>query len=289
MTDLLEALGDRVKEVTGDWTKYSIASLLMYIVGYLALRFHLTALGLGTDLAVLDERYLFTGARFLVYLVASVPIILLIGLVVWAAARIAPKSTRVGVSDWTMQPRRLVLVGVVFAIVVIQFVMRQCFLVNNLLLASDDPTRPPWLMYLMMHDELMPLYFSGLVAAAALSCAILFAVRDADPREAPPSATRLLAFLAAVEILLLPVNYGVLIVDKKLPRVAALGDKPLADGQRAWLVWEGKDGVTFLVRDGDRGRRALLTVPRDEAKRTEIVGFDAILPTVAGPAEGGER
>jgi hypothetical protein len=99
----------------------------------------------------------------------------------------------------------------------------------------------------------------------------------------------LLAFLAAVELLLLPINYGVLIVDKALPRVAAIGDKPLADGEEAWLVWEGKDGVTFLLRSQESKRRALLTLPRSEVKRTEILGFDRILPKLFGTEPGGQR
>jgi hypothetical protein len=290
MPDLLQDLGERVKDLAGDWTKYSvIGSFLLYVLGYLALRFHLTALGIGTDLAVLDERYLFTGARFLVYLVASVPSIVLIGLVAWAIARTVPIEARITMSSWITRPHRLAAFGIVFAVIAIQFVMRQCFFVNNLLLAPDDPSRPAWLTYLIVHDEVMPLYFSALVVMAALPCAILVALRAADPREVSPFATGLLAFLAVVQIVLLPVNYGYLIVDKRLPRVAALGDEPIDPGAMGWLVWEGKDGVTFLVRDPELGRRSLVTLPRDQAKRIEIVGFDPILPTVVGAGEGGER
>jgi hypothetical protein len=99
----------------------------------------------------------------------------------------------------------------------------------------------------------------------------------------------LLAFLAAVQLLLLPVNYGVLIADKSLPRIPAVGDRTLADGEEAWLVWEGKDGVTFLLRSKDAKHRTLLTVPRGEIKRTEIVGFDRILPKLFGAHPGGKK
>ena len=44
-------------------------------------------------------------------------------------------------------------------------------------------------------------------------------------------------------------------------RVATVGDRALVDGEDAWLVWEGKDGVTFLVRTQER-KRALVTLPR---------------------------
>ena len=98
MPDLLQDLGEHVKGFADNWTKYSIGSFLLYGVGYLALRFHLTALGIATDLAVLDERYLFTGARFLVYLVASIPIILLIGIAFWAMSRSVPLRARFALS-----------------------------------------------------------------------------------------------------------------------------------------------------------------------------------------------
>jgi hypothetical protein len=289
VTDLLQDIGERVKALGADWTKYSvIGSFLLYVVGYLALRFHLMALGISTDLAVLDERYLFTGARFVVYLVSAVPNILLVGLVVWAASRVIPARIRRGVLARTVQPARLAIFGIVFAVVAIQFVMRQCFLFSDLLLAPNLQSRPGWLVSLLLHDEFMPLYFSALVVMAAIPLAILAESRDADPREVGPWTKGLLAFLAAVLLLLLPVNYGMLVVDKTMPRVAAVGDKPVAPGEDAWLVWEGKDGVTYLMRSSGAHRRSLITLPRTDVKRTEVVGFDHILPTLFGAAQGGE-
>jgi len=66
------ALSDKAKTFAVDWTAYAaLGSVVLYLLGYLALRFHLTVLGIGTDLSVLDERYLFAGAKFLVYLVSA--------------------------------------------------------------------------------------------------------------------------------------------------------------------------------------------------------------------------
>jgi hypothetical protein len=284
VVDLLQDLNERVKSLAGDWAKYTIiGSFLLYLVGYLALRFHLTALGIGTDLAVLDERYLFAGARFFVYLVSSIPNIVLVALPIaligWAAFKFLPESACARVEAWIMQPTGLTIFGLVFAVIAIQFVMRQCFVFSDLLLAPSLPAEPSWLVRLLLDDRLMPLYFSLLTALCAITLAILLVLRRTEPKGAPMRfAWALLAFLAAVQILLLPINYGVLIADKTLARVAGLGDKPLAEGDEAWLVWEGKDGVTFLVRSRDRARRALVTLPRAEVKRTEIVGFDRILP-----------
>jgi hypothetical protein len=288
VADLLQDLNERIKTLGGDWTKYTlVGSFLLYVVGYLWLRFHLTAMGIGTDLAVLDERYLFAGARFFVYLVSLVPNIILVALpvavVIWAVHRLLPKATREMVRAWIMQPTRLVIIGIVFALISIQFVMRQCFAFNDLLLARNLPPEPAWLVKLLLDDRFMPLYFSLLMAASAVPVAILIALRKTEAQSASAAFARmLLAFLAAVQILLLPINYGVLIADKALPRVASLGDKPLADGEDAWLVWEGKDGVTFLLRSQERQRRALITLPRSDVKRTEILGFDRLLPKLFG-------
>lgn len=290
MVDLLQDIGDRVKNLAGDWTKYTlVGSFLLYIAGYLALRFHLTAIGIGTDLTVIDERYLFTGARFLVYLVAAVPSMLLLALPVAALAaalwRVLPEGPRVRLSAWVMTPTNMAAFGIVFALIMIQFVMRQCFRFTNLFLMPHLPEQPAYLINLLLDDELMPLYYALIVASCAITLAILVALRF---RPVPPFMRGLLAFLAAVQLLLLPVNYGVLILDKELPRVRSIGATALADGQDAWLVWEGSEGVTFLVRDRARQERTLVTVPRADLKRTEIVAFDRIVPTLFAHQRRGE-
>jgi hypothetical protein len=291
LADLLQELNERVRTIGGAWSTYSVVgSFLLYVAGYLALRFHLTAIGIGTDLAVLDERYLFTGARFLVYLVSSVPIIILVALPVaglfWGVRRALPSAARERVRAWIVEPARLATFGVVFAVVMIQFVMRQCFVFNDLLLAPSLPADPAWLVNLLLDNGLMTLYFSAIVAACAVPIAILVVLRNVAPQGTLINTRRLLVFLATVQVLFLPINYGVLVVDKSLPRVATLGDTPLPSGDEAWLVWEGKDGVTFLLRNQEKTRRSLLTLPRADVKRTEILGFDRILPALFGPGAG---
>ena len=284
MPDLLDELAEKAKQLSGSWASYSImGSFVLYLCGYLALRFHLTMVGVATDLAVVDERYLFTGARFLVYLTASVPSVLIVALplavVGWGAARALSPAARVRAGAWITQPSRLAIFGIVFSVLIIQLVMRQCFLLSDLLLARELPRDPAWLIALLRDDQLMPLYFSGLVASCMVTLGIVMVLRSA---KAPAFSVVMVGFLAVVQILLLPVNYGVLIVDKTLARVAAIGDQPLENGQTAWLVWEGKDHVTFLVRDAIRDQRTLLTVEASGVKRMEVVGFDRIVPALFG-------
>jgi hypothetical protein len=77
------------------------------------------------------------------------------------------------------------------------------------------------------------------------------------------------------------VNYGVLISTQQLPRVAELSanEKP-PESQRVWLVWDGKDTVTYFVRDG-QDQRMMVTVPKKDAK-VRIVAYDDIFCVLFG-------
>jgi hypothetical protein len=286
VSGLLEDLGAGVTALGGNWTKYSVVgSFVLYLFGYLAVRFHLTAIGIGTDLAVLDERYLFAGARFFVYLLSSVPSILLILLpimgVLWGLARLNPVAALALRTLPARRPAALAWLGVVLAVIMIQFVMRQCFLLSNLLLAPALPAEPSWLVALLSGEQWTPLFFAGLMLMCVVSASIWIAIRHAGPLGPVRIGRDLLAFLVVVQVLLLPVNYGILIMDRMLPRVAGIAGDPASDGDAAWLVWEGKDGVTFLVRHKNQ-QRVLLTLPRADVKRIEIVGFDPLVPTIFG-------
>jgi len=136
----------KITGVTGKWTSFTaFGSFCVYLLGYLALRFQLSAYGVATNLDVWDERYLFAGSRFLVYLVSSVPNVLLIVIVVWIAvfllSRVLPVHLRsritAGVQVWAGQPNSLPLLGTLLAVALIQLVMRKCFVLGNLLFRQD--------------------------------------------------------------------------------------------------------------------------------------------------------
>ena len=297
MTAPEQGPGEQPKALAGNWATCSaIGSFALYLLGYLALRFHLTVLGIGTDLAVLDERYLFAGAKFLVYLVMSVPIVVLVALVLgtpmYLLGRLwlGPLRTEAGdvsaswqrLGDWWSVPGRAGLIGIVVAVVLIQFVMRQCFLFSNLLLEQELP--PPVGLQAVLLDTsggLASLYMAGLLIGIALTGGLCWvAWHGMGHTRRSRCLVRLLAFLVAVQLLLLPVNYGILIVDKTMPRVVDLGNQePLEKSQQAWLIWEGKDGVTYLVRNqtGGQHARQLITLPREAIKRIAITAYDPIL------------
>ena len=293
MTDLKNGLKTKIGTLRESWAiGTALGSFVLYLVGYLALRFHLTALGVGTDLAVVDERYLFAGARFAVYLVATVPSVILLALLPGLAVYFLSKITAVRnrwskIWDWWSKPGRLAFTGIIMSVAMIQLVMRQCFLFSNLLVAPGLP-EPDWLKALLLAQSggPMALYFAGLVAGTALTGLICYHCRHRqDYTRSSVFLTRLLMLLVVIQILLLPVNYGILVVDKKVPRVtAAGGQESLGREQTAWLIWEGKEGVTFLIRDQSGGgdRRRLVSLPRREITKIEISAYDAILQVLFG-------
>lgn len=296
MTASPPGLSEKIKILGSHGAAYAAGSVLLYLLGYLALRFHLTALGIGADLAVLDERYLFAGANFLIYLCAMAPslilLVLLPGGILYGAYRTLPAGGRIVLAGWlgkattwAAQPAGLLLGGIVFSVFMIQFFMRDCFELNNLLLRPGFPAGSRLGDWLLREDEgRIALFFLWLVAGCAISGLILLALRLQPPTgDFLVFSHYLLYFLAAVQVLLLPVNYGYLVQDKSLPRVASLdGSTPLAPGTEAWLVWQGKEGMTYLVRNRQSNpeTKALVTLPRDQVKRIEITAYDRIFPAL---------
>jgi hypothetical protein len=178
------------------------------------------------------------------------------------------------------RPGTLYVIGTISAVVVIQFVARQCFVLNNLLLAKTLPG-PAWLQAVLLDDEdtVAPLFFAGLVAATMLTAAFLFAGNSRTTEQGEARGFQALAALLLIlQALLLPINYAYLIAYKTFPRVAETS--AAAPGQAAWLIWENNDAATFLVASAavPQTDRGLITINRKESKdKDRIVAYDPVL------------
>jgi hypothetical protein len=298
MAELWNDFTEQLGSLAGKWTAYAaFGSFLLYLLGYLTLRFQLSTYGVATNLDIFDEKYLFAGCRFLVYLVSSVPNILVIILVLvivgYVPYRLVPGPVKDRlkrwVVDWCAPPLRLPLLGIVLGVVLIQFVLRRCFSLGNVLLRKELPDE--WITsVLLASDGTLSLYFSGLVAGTLLTAAILlYILRRATPTtSASQFLVGVLVFLVAVEFLLLPVNYGVLISTQQLPRMVGIsGDEKPADEQRNWLMWDSKDAATYFVRDS-KDQRLLVTLPKKDA-RLGIVAYDDIFCVLFAANHTGPR
>jgi hypothetical protein len=285
MADVPSNLVEKLGGVAGKWSAFApLGSFLLYLLGYLTLRFQLNTYGVATNLDLFDEKYFFAGCRFLVYVVSSVPNVLIVVLVLVAIGSLpyaltpAPVRNRLGLwaAGWSTKPVRLPLLGMILAIAFIQFVSRRCFALGNVLLQKQLPDE--WISSVLLSSEgRLSFYYSGLVAGALLTGGIFWYVlrRGSATTGMAKLILAVLGFLVSVEFLLLPVNYGVLISTQALPRVSELaGDERLLDGERGWVVWDSKDAfVYFIVGSGDK--RTLLTIPRKEGK-VKIIAYDDI-------------
>ena len=304
MSAFWQSFGATTKALSFGWGAFAgLGTFLIYLFGYLTLRSHLTAFGIETELNLLDERYLFAGSRFLIYLLASIPIVLLVVLppvgVVWGILalkrRLFPtasgESGGIAVApwysplqSWWLRPLTPALTGIVVAVVLIQLVMRKCFVFSNLLVGRDDLPGPQWLETLLLTESewLKSLYFAGLVGAIAVCGGLLLAAAN---RKCDTTWSRfhtaLLTLLVGIQVLLLPVNYGILISGNTVPRVLISDSeqKGLQGCATTWRIWEGKEWIVLYCRSvgGEQPKWRMLVIGLDKESSTEILGFDPIL------------
>jgi hypothetical protein len=258
-------LVEKFKGIATSWSAFTaLGSFVLYFLGYLVLRFQLSTWGVATDLSILDERYLFAGARFLVYLISTAVNVLLLAsplLLVWWLLNRWPRF-RQWRESWDYA-----LVGVIFAVLFIQLVEKKCFQFMNSVLLQSQLDGEGWLQSVLQDSTSYyeALFFAALVAGGAATAWLLFQCRGQKSRR--PVLESVLLFLFVVEFLLLPVNYGVILSSRELPKVANFAPA------EAWLVWEGKDKTTFLVVNHDR---KLVAVPNADVKKLEITGVENI-------------
>jgi hypothetical protein len=289
MADVWEQITEKLKQILGGWASFAaFGTFLLYLLGYLSTRFYLTVLGIGTDLSVLDERYFFAGAKFLVYLLSTIPLLALFGLVpLGIIIAIVRKVNRDRVRRWS-PPTAIAIAGIVISTVFINTVMRQCFYFSNLLLTQKPyQTVLGFERLLTANNEDLYCFFMVLVAATILTTAIwLYARSRVSQTLISRFTTRLLGFCVIVQFLFLPINYGVYVQDRYLPQVADLGDQaPLKPGQRAWLVWEGTHAFTYFVLEPPNvGSQTQTSVAPAAAAQAALPSTAASATPAASPA-----
>jgi hypothetical protein len=275
------------------WTKIiaaalSIAGAAMYLCGYLVLRVRMNVLGIPADVSGLDERYLFAGANFIVYVVLALNRLLAIALVLVAAAAIPlalawwlalDRSRRDRLVTWSVRMwPRLGLVAALGAIAM-SFTMigmaEPWWSDHDLLFAPQLSERAA--MIAGTDESTSWLFMEYLAAAVAAGAGTLIAASAGVRRPVLFAAFAALA----LQLLSLPMLYGALNADTFQPKVQ------LADGSTGWIVWEGPASLTLFV---DVGKPTLIRrLKPDSQSPLTIVGFERILHRlVVGPHARGE-
>jgi hypothetical protein len=296
MDDVWKLITEKLKVFREHWAIWSVIGTgALYLLGYLAIRFQLTMLGIGTGLDVLEAKYFFAGAKFTVYLLATLPSLVLLLLpvasIIWITIKLFSTVARkrgnlfldaalTRFREWWRNPLRLRVSGIIFSVLVIQFAMRQCFPFSNLLLARALP-EPRWLQALLLEsgDVRTALFFGGLTGAALVTAGFYAAARCLPTQGFVTAALEvLLALLLAVQVLLLPVNYSYFVANKSFPRVTAIGTEKIGTDRIAWLVWETDKTATFLVGSQTNlfEDRTLVTVPAKEIEKIQITAYDPL-------------
>jgi hypothetical protein len=278
---------DKIEALAGKGTVYSAAGVaILYLFGYLALRFQLTLYGVATNLDAFDERYLFAGCRFVVYLALAIPnLLVILGAVLlplYLLFKALPEKARDRMRAFgaarLASPRSLLFGACLLALILIQSVYRQCVLLSDMLLRA--PARNFWVYHVLLAGG-EPFYFVWLLLGVFISgAALVFSLR-LPWKMRPRLLTALLAVLFAIEFLLLPVNYGILIGSGQLPRVSQIENpSKLSPGASAWLVWESKEALVLLVCENNS--RSLVTFPKKE-NRVSIVAYEPVFQAVTRP------
>jgi hypothetical protein len=246
----MEPLLKRAKEICG---LFAGASAVLYIFGYLVVRSRSHALGTDPDLALIEETYVFAGARFAI--ITTVALLLtapfMAGLY-YAARRIIPALP--AAAQWTVQFLAALALGLL--------VLRQLFFVlrPDGILACGDPTA---LQNRYLRAVLLENSFRGFglvllgTGAAALSAAWLWQNRRAARRPGLPLL--IMAVVLVLQVLLLPLQVGAYYPDLKTQELAQAPASLTGVSPPLWIIDRGSDRVVLLIRNRDN-RFALVKV-----------------------------
>jgi len=269
-----KALEERLGPVVGI---AGSAAIVLYTLGYLSLRFWLRAVGLTPDLGLLNEVYLFEGAALVIFLLTIVPLLLAAalaaGAAVWLVRRIGP--VRRGLDALVARVRRaspgwVAVAASLWAVATVQFFLRHVLRYRDLV-HDGVPCDPAWLPPVALSRGPAEGLFFGLLLL--LPIPTLYAVGRLTPQPAWRPATILLGLVAIVQVVLVPIHYGVLVSQATVPRLL-LPD--VDDGTRVWELHRSSSHVHLLVQDdGQPPVRRVRVVPVEEWGSVEIEAVDS--------------
>src|SRR5262249_41417255 len=149
-------------------------------------------------LSVLDERYFFAGARFLVYLVTTIANVALLAapiFLLWWLVNRWPRFRQFR-ETWNYA-----LVGVIFSVLFIELLERKCFAYMNSLLVQPQLKGDPWVKKVLCDSSptAEPFFFAALVAGVGLSGWFLLQCQSQEIRR--PMLESLLSFFFGVALL----------------------------------------------------------------------------------------
>ena len=272
MTGLASDLVENAKNIGVVLTSASAAS---YAAGYLALRSRAHALGTDPGFTLLDQAYVFAGFRFalitLVALLAISPLLILGKAIVGATARF-------------VKPRGLEVLSVLIAVVlaVLTLASFRPLFVEGVLLA--DPVAQDGAVQRALVSGVLGRGVVGVfvvLAATAAAITVLWISDRYAHTGARDPLIMVLLVIGALQLVLLPVQYGIFFADRTA-RVLARAPEGVGDVlPPVWLVDRGADRAALLARL-PRGSLSLITIKAETLDGIAVVGTTTIAEVVEG-------
>lgn len=285
------------------WAAVSaLALVLVYLFGYLSIRFHHTALGLTVGLHLFDHRYLFAGGRFLIFLLVHLCRLALVLVLLAAIVDLAAAATPLAgwFAQWTtwlieMWPGFVTVAAYIVTIAALIFVFRYAaapLRLTYLLVRSKSEVRrivnQPGLSLAVRTLRSDPTaeacHFGILLVGTMLSgiaASWLLAPGDLSTVHKLLGAALLVATTA--QLVLLPANHGLLIADKTVTVLggdttiaglaSAYGECPEPNKSECLLLYrDGSEAAVLILDDG--GPIRIVRLPAESLNGHAEIGIE---------------
>lgn len=195
-----------VEQLGAIWTRLASAVSVVYVFGYLAFKARLNSVGVRTELALLNERYLAEGARFLASSLEALlyPFALFVALGLTALAVLESRFQWVARLRQRAQKSSLLrgaVLGLFWFTAVVLVMTIRAKLIDEIAVSSPGPTNscpgPP-----------TPLDYRGAVWLTMLTLTAPFLARRLVAGVAAQPLHVFLALIGATAVLVLPMVYG---------------------------------------------------------------------------------
>jgi hypothetical protein len=260
---------------------------LSYASGYFILRSRAHALGIDSSAQLLDAAYIFAGFRFLLEMLLAALLVLPVaaGLRTLASVVLRAAGDRLGaILQWSAV--------VIFALLVlaqIPLLEVNAVLLDHPAVHGDSMPTSSYLVDAVLGRNNLGIWLVLATTLLAMLAAQWF--RRHDRVHAPKGLASPLALLVALQMLFMPVSYGIFFTDRSVRVLDGVPKEAQDLGAPVGIVDLGGDYLTLLGANRE-GSRRLVLVARSDLKGLavrQIVPLQSFLETISpGPQVGSD-
>ncbi len=237
----------------------------------------MTVMGVASGLESFDQRYIFAGARFLLYTTTGAPILLMFLLPISPIYPVL--SRRLGFWPehfwkWlTTGSVRAYVIGIAVSVVSIEFPMRLCLQFENVLVKSELSGPGDSLFFVSEWKKLLFLF----VLLGSIGVAVAIWRRGVSQADSGNAVWLhyIGLFSIGVQFIFLPINYGTYFDQREVPRVRVTTSAgPALRDHTTWLIAEGPDDLSFFVW---QGQGKIVSIPKRQITQVEIECYNDLL------------